>query len=242
MFRIIKVAGLTFFLGLQIYLFLIRKYDCLDLNIYPNTNPTYFICNNHSVGQTFKAPQNNLHRIDLMFGTYNRTNELKIYFQLWEIRGKRKILVRQSEFRATEVKNNLYHKIKFNPISQSKGKLYYFSLSSPDSSPETGISAWMNERNIYRHGNYVFDGREKRGDLVFRTYSYHNLVSCLWRITRHYPGFLGSKLFFYFVLTFFEAISLFMFYFLLHQFLFFLEKGNQPSKNSKAKLEGQRFT
>lgn len=218
MTRIIKISGLAFFFIFQIFLFLIKKYDCLDLDIYPNAKPTYYICGQHTIGQTFISHYSNLSRVDIMLGNYDRQSEAKIYFFLWEVKGKRKIWKRQVEFLTSEVKNNLYHEIKFEPIRDSKGKVYYFALSSPESTPETAISAWMNDKNIYRHGNYIFDGQEKRGDLVFRTYSRHNLISSLSRILRRHSGILASKSIFYSVIIIFECLSFLMFYLLIRFF------------------------
>lgn len=157
-----------------------------------------------------------------MMGTYERQSQVKIYFFLSEIKGKRKILMRKTEFLAAEVKNNLYHEIRFEPIRDSKGKLYYFALSSPEATSETGISAWMNDKNIYRHGNYVFDGRERRGDLVFRVYSQHNLISSLWRVLRRHAGILAYKPIFYSVIVIFESLFFLVFYLLICLSLYFI--------------------
>ena len=211
---LIKMVATTFFLLLQIFLFFGKKYDCLDLDVYPNNRPTYFICGPHSVGQTFLAPCPNLNRIDIMMGTYGRQPQETLFFYLWEISGQRKILRRQVKFLASTVKNNLYQPIRFNPLRDSKGKVFYFALSSPEATEETGLSAWMNERNIYRHGNYIFDGRPSRGDLVFRTYSRNNLISALWRVTRRYSSILGNKYIFYAVVASFEILSLSLLLFL----------------------------
>lgn len=219
MVRLFLICSLIIFLSFQFFFFFIKKHDCLDLDVHPNTIPTYFISGQHSIGQTFIAPSSNLNRIDIMMGTYDRQSQVKIHFFLWEKKGKKLTLVRQGEFSAAEVKNNLYHEIKFEPIRDSKGKVYYFALSSPESTPETAISAWMNDKNIYRHGNYIFDGQEKRGDLVFRTYSRHNLISSLSRILRRHSGILASKSIFYSAIIIFECLSFLVFYLLLRLFL-----------------------
>jgi hypothetical protein len=232
--QMIRFAGLGLFILLQIYLFFFKKHECLDLEVYPNNTPTYFICGQHSIGQTFIAPGNNLCRIDIMMGTYGRKSEEKIFFFLYELRGKKQLLLRQEEFPASQVKNNLYHEIRFRPVSESKKKTFYFFLTSPEATPETAISAWMNNKNIYRHGNYVFDGRPQRGDLVFRTYSQHNLFNSLGRVVRKYPGFMNNKYLFFLAVAFFELISLAMFLLLLELLLDLI----QPE--SKSRLLGAK--
>lgn len=232
---IVRLSGLSLFILLQLYLFFIKPHECLDLDIFPNNRPTYFIFGEHTVGQTFLAPSNNLCRIDIMMGTYDRKSEDKIFFYLYELRGKKKVLLRQEEFPASTVKNNLYHEIRFKPVPEAKKKTFYFFLTSPEATSETAISAWMNSRDIYRHGNYVFDGRPQRGDLVFRTYSKHNLFNSLGRVVRKYPGFMNNKYLFFLAAILFELISLAMFLFLLELLLVTLQPGHEllfrPEKN-----------
>lgn len=237
--QMIKFAGLVLFILLQLYLFFLKKHECLDLDIYPNNTPTYFICGEHSIGQTFLAPRDNLCRIDIMMGTYDRKSEDKIFFSLYELRGKKQLLLRQEEFLASRVKNNLYHEIRFRPVSKSKKKTFYFFLTSPGATPETAISAWMNKKNIYRHGNYVFDGHPQRGDLVFRTYSQHNLFNSLGRVVRKNPGFMKNKYLFFSGVAFFELISLAMLLLLLDFLLDLIQPEPKPmllqaKKNEKS--------
>jgi len=111
-FKFIKFTIVMLFILMQIYLIFIKKHYALDIDVYPNTNPTSHVYEDNSVGQTFIAQRDNLSRIDVMLGTHDRVNDKDVIFELWEMDGERK-LVAKSVFNASSVKNNLYHPITF---------------------------------------------------------------------------------------------------------------------------------
>ncbi len=195
------------FIFMNVYLIFIKKHECLDTEVYPNTDPTPNISKKNTVGQSFIAEKDYLSRIEIMLGTYTRTNNQDIFFQLREINSNGEVLV-QKTFNASEVQDNLFHPIQFRPIRESKGKKYYFTLSSPLSSRQNSICAWMNKENIYPAGEYFFRGSKKEGDLVFRAYSKRPVITELDRIVRNYPGIFGKRWFLVVAIVFFEAIQL----------------------------------
>ena len=153
------------------------------------------------------AEKDYLSRIEIMLGTYTRTNNQDILFQLREINSNGEVLV-QKTFNASEVQDNLFHPIQFRPIRESKGKKYYFTLSSPLSSRQNSICAWINMDNIYPLGEYFFNGSRKKGDLVFRAYSKRPVITELDRIVRNYPGIFGKRWFLVAAIIFFEVVQL----------------------------------
>jgi len=206
-FRFIKITLLVLFIFMELYLIFIKKHYALDIDVYPNTHPTPHVYKDNTVGQTFIAQRNNLSRIDMMLGTHDRINDRNVIFELWEMDPK-KTPVAQSVFNASSVRNSLFHPIKFRSIKDSKDKKYYFLLHSPDSTFENSISVWMNQRDIYRYGDYLFRNTISRGDLVFRVYSKRPIYTELGRIVRNYSGIFGSKPFLIFAILFFVVIQI----------------------------------
>ena len=206
-FLIIRASLIALFVFMNVYLIVIKKHVCLDTEVYPNTDTSPNISKENIVGQTFIAEEDNFSCIEIMLGTYARTNNQDVSFQLREINSKGEVLV-QKEFNASEVQDNLFHPIQFRPVRESKGKKYYFELRSPLSTPKNSICAWMNMDNIYPLGEYFFKGSRKRGDLVFRAYSKRPIIAELDRIVRNYPGIFGKRWFLVCAIVFFEAIQL----------------------------------
>ena len=206
-FIIVKCTVLILFILFQVYLIFIKKHLTLDIDVYPNVQPTTSIFSGRKVGQTFIANRDNLSRIEMMLGTYGRKNDKDVVFQLWELTPEKKMVL-QKLFNASYVKNNLYNSIEFAPQKKSKDKEYYFLFSSPESSMNNSICAWMNKKDIYRKGNFVLNNQPQDGDLVFRVYSKRPVYTELGRIVRNYSGILGNMYFLILVIIFFIAIQI----------------------------------
>ncbi len=213
-FHSIRIAILGLFIVLQFFLIFVKKHDALDLDISPNTVPTPKIHSHNQIGQTFIAKRNNFARIDIMLGTHGQMNTGPVTFRLWELGSPRKQKVNLT-FKASEVKNNRYHSLRFKPIRDSQDKTYYFLLTAPNATTENSISAWMNGRNIYREGEYWFQNQKSEGDLVFRVYSKRPISAELGRIVRNYEGIFGSKTFLIFAVVLFELAQILMLWWLL---------------------------
>lgn len=206
-FKLIKFLIILLFIVLQVYFIFLKRHYALDIDVFPNTIPSHKIYNENKIGQTFTAQRNNLARIDVNMATLGRENDKNIYFRLWEQNPKRK-LAAEIEFNASEVKDNAYKPIKFKPIRHSEGKKYAFIFSSPGSNPDNSISVWMNEKNIYREGDFLFNNTPSHGDLIFRVYSKRPIFTELGRIVRNYSGIFGSKFFLILSILFFEVIQI----------------------------------
>jgi hypothetical protein len=207
-----RFAVLLLFVGMQIFLIFVKKHDALDLDIGPNTHPSRNIFMNERLDQTFIAKKDGLARIDVMLGTHARENDKDVIFELAELlttenKSHRNILT-QIVFNASTVKNNLYHSFKFSPIKNSQDKKYSFSFYSPESTYENSIAVWTNIQNIYKPGDYFFNGEFLSKEAVFRVYSQRPIFTELGRIVRNYEGIFGSKLFLILTIIFFEIIQI----------------------------------
>ena len=206
-YKVIKFTALTLFIMMQLFLIFVKRHDTLDLDIAPNTQPSLYICNNMQVGQTFIARRNGLARIDIMMGTYERQNDRDVLFTLRERKPERKTIV-TATFNAASVRNNLYHPIVFAPARRSKGKEYFFTLHSPESTPDNSISVWTNTKNIYRDGQYLINNNPAGGDVIFRVYSKRLVFTELRRIVKNYPGIFGQTWLLILAILFFEAVQI----------------------------------
>lgn len=208
--RAVKFTALGLFILMQLFLIFVKKHDTLDLDITPNTQPSPNICGSGTLGQTFSARRNGLARIDIMLGTHGRTNDRDVVFSLFELNPDEKLLF-SSTFNAAEVKNNLYHPFRLKPLKRSRDKEYYFTLHSPESTPENSICIWTNTKNIYSEGLYLFNGIPAEGDLIFRVYSRRPVFTELRRIVKNYPGVLGQTWLLILAILFFEAVQILVF-------------------------------
>jgi hypothetical protein len=189
-----KAGILIIFIVLQIYLMFINKHHTLDLEVYPNTNPSPAVWHENSVGQTFVSQRDNISRIEVMLGTFGRENNKDIVFSLWALTPEKELLA-EERFNAAIVADNLFHAITFRPVPVTKNMEYYFQLMSPQSTPDNSICVWTNREDIYDQGAFIYNNQEAKGDLVFRVYSKRPVFKELGRITRNYSGIFASRAF-----------------------------------------------
>jgi len=201
---LIKITAAAVFLLFQAWLIFGKSHDTLYLDARPNAVPSPLIQGGTEVGQTFIAPSDGLGRIDVLLGTYARLNNQDIVFRLWE-GGPGQRLVAKSIFNAADAADNLYRAFIFEPIRKSGGKMYTFVLSSPSSTRNNSLSAWMNAADVYPEGEALLNGLPIPGDLTFRTYAKRSVASELGRLLSHNASKLpGRKVLLIAVILFFE--------------------------------------
>ncbi|MDW7760068.1 MAG: hypothetical protein SCM96_05450 [Acidobacteriota bacterium] len=187
----VKIAAASVFVLAHIWLVFFKAWDTLEINSRPNAVPSPHIMGGTEIGQTFVAPSDGLSRIDVMFGTYGRDNNEDVFFKLWEGRQGQKP-VAEIVFNASDVLNNLFTPIAFDPVAGSGGRHYIFILSSPDSTLDNALSVWMNTADVYPGGRAILNGRPLTGDLTFRTYSRKTPAGAWGRILAQVTGLPGS--------------------------------------------------
>ncbi len=221
-----KIFILIFFIFMQIYLIFIKTHHTLDLEVYPNTKPSPNIYAENIVGQTFIPQRDNISRIEVMLGTYGRENDKDIILSLWAETPERKLLA-EKNFNASTVQNNLFNAIDFHTVPVLKNKKYYFQLQSPQSTPGNSICVWMNGRDIYKHGAFMYNNKEAKGDLVFRVYAKRPIYKELGRITKNTTGIFASLGFLIGAVIFFEVIQIVILIKLLELLETFLRKRSE---------------
>lgn len=201
---IARTAIIGLFVVMQAVLVFFVRYDTLDMDIRPNTLPSPDFYGTIDIGQTFVAEGANIGRIDLLFGTHGYSASYPIGFELFET-GPSRTLVASSGIDASALSNNLFNTFRFPTVRRTRGKTYLLRLSAPSATGENAMAVWMNEGDVYPSGMMMYNGVLGPGDLIFRVYSRRTIVSELGRIVRKNPGFLGSPVFFLFVILLLEA-------------------------------------
>jgi hypothetical protein len=72
---------------------------------------------------------------------------------------------------AATLADNSYWSFTFPPITQAKGRAFYFFVESPVAQPGEAATLWYSEGDPYTGGTRTQDGSAVSGDLVFRTLS-----------------------------------------------------------------------
>jgi hypothetical protein len=95
------------------------------------------------IEQTFVAQYDNLVGIELFTATYGRlqANTCNIEFKLSEVT-QPELALRTSKLPCTTIPEQQFVKVTFDPIPDSNGKTYRFSLVSPDSAPTNAIAVY----------------------------------------------------------------------------------------------------
>jgi hypothetical protein len=118
------------------------------------------------IAQSFVARHENLHRVDLLVGTYGRRNTRDVVLSLKESPQADDDLA-TVRLNASFLTDNAYARFVFEPQPDSSGKSYYLCVESPESVPGDAVTLWA-----YRHVNLgdarlYRNGRLSRGQLVF---------------------------------------------------------------------------
>jgi len=174
-----------------------------------HTGPVGQIVNEKTVGQTFLARYNHLHRIDLFMGTYARTNTHEVLFHLkTDPEASNEIFT--LSFNASQVQDAAYRSFTFPPIPNSAGRTFYFYLESPASYKGNAITLWMQAQDLYPQGRMFRNGTPQTADLRFQAFyqaSYQDrMVALLDRLVENKPSIWGEK-WFYLLLAVLTLVS-----------------------------------
>jgi len=206
--KVLTAAAVAAFLLFHVWLVFLSKHDILALDVGPNSVPSPHITGQTKIGQTYRAPSDGVHRIDILLGTHERINDRDIFFRMWEgVPGGKKAA--EVVFNAGAVNNNRYYPVVFRPIAGSAGKSYSFVLSSPLSTPENSLSVWMNSKDVYSRGTALINGLPVKGDLTFRVYARRSVASEITRLLmKTSSGFFYEKILLITAVVLFEGAQI----------------------------------
>ncbi|MCZ6689425.1 MAG: YfhO family protein [Planctomycetota bacterium] len=144
----------------------LRLEDGPRSEVLPGNIPRGEILPGQAPGQTFLCSENNLSAVSVFLATYARENRGILEFRLHEESPGQEPL-RTVRVRMEEIENNAYFWFPFDPIPESKGNRYAFTLASPDASSGNAVTVWMHPEGRYPDGVRLESGEPAAGDLGF---------------------------------------------------------------------------
>lgn len=139
--------------------------------------PTGELTGGVAIGQTFASSHANLNAVEINLATYARLNTKDVIFHLRT--SPSSIDIATIKVNAAKIADNQYHLFNFLPIPDSKGKVYYFFIKSPDSVPGNAITIWYSTEDVYKDGSAYKNHRPIEGDLAFKTYYKSDILNAL---------------------------------------------------------------
>jgi hypothetical protein len=158
------------------------------------------------VGQSFRAERDNLCIVELVLAVGHRSGDAPLRFYVREsVLGEpiRTVLVdpqilpfgNPTQYVPGRIDERWFG-FDFQPIADSAGKQYYFSMEGPGILPEDSIRTLLFFHNGYKEGQAYLNGQPVNAHVVFRTYSQTTLAEGVMNIASNLqhgrPGMLGS--------------------------------------------------
>lgn len=119
-----------------------------------------------TIEQSFVNKEQNLSSIAIQFATYNRNlKDGVLKFELIDDQNK---VIRIREVKLSDLQDNKYYSIQFEPIENSKDKLYKFRISTNVEESGRAPTIWGTNTKVYSEGTYYYNGLEQDSTLMFK--------------------------------------------------------------------------
>jgi len=136
-------------------------YMVTGLAITQSDQPAGLINQNISLKQSFIAENDNLADVSIKLATYGRKNNCEITLTLFDNKNN-PLAIKKID--GMVIPDNEFYKFSFNPIAQSKGKMYNIEIKS-NGTAENSITAWKSNNDVYSSGRLYINEKEVSGDL-----------------------------------------------------------------------------
>jgi GT2 family glycosyltransferase/2-polyprenyl-3-methyl-5-hydroxy-6-metoxy-1,4-benzoquinol methylase/glycosyltransferase involved in cell wall biosynthesis len=121
------------------------------------------------VTQEFVAERDNLKGINVNMATFARNNTQDVVFRLFA--GPDNLEITTIIINASRILDNRFHPFHFDPILDSRGQLFRFTLESPESAPGDAVTTWIDYSSPVSEGEVLrINGRRHPGRLSFKAY------------------------------------------------------------------------
>ncbi|WP_283657368.1 hypothetical protein [Paenibacillus sp. RC343] len=145
-------------------LFAPEVFKLKTINLGTNLNANFGeVTDNKVIEQSFSAKQDGLAKVELFFSTFNRQNDSETLLSLYEADTNQ--LIRQAKFNNVQAKDNAYSELSFDPVENSKDKMYILRISSNTSDTSQTVTFWKDNTSL-SDGNLSFAGQHQEGSLV----------------------------------------------------------------------------
>lgn len=214
---VVKLSLLGGFLLLQVYLFCFKSFEVRDYSRCMNEYPLPLSRENKNVSQEFKT-SGPLSRIDIMLANYKvKPGGGTLRLSIFE-KNKRLYL---KNYPANTTEDNRFYSFKIDP-GKIPGGNYRLQLDYFPKDKKEKLAVWTYKKDIYPFGGLYVNGKQREGDMTFRTYYLSTLREETRRWLNPSPQFRPGP----YILTIGFLLLLFMLNLL---FYFFLNKLSDTS-------------
>lgn len=161
LFRLVSGSGTT---DRACYVTSALAYECPG-NV-PPEGPVGELVKGTKVIQTFVSQCSGLNRVALYFGTYGRVNTHPVIFRVTDTATKDTFY--EQVIPGSEIEDNQWLELAFEPRLDSMGKQYRISVHSPESRPGDAVTIWRSQGDAYPDGEALINRQSVGADLVFR--------------------------------------------------------------------------
>ena len=153
--------------------------------------------------QFIRSKSSNFNGVDIVFGTYNRTNHSTLIFEIYEVTPKTRDLIHSQEVNAINLKDNKPYQIRFAPHVNSLNKTYSVVIKS-NANAQNCVCCWIS-RETKDFSYYLDTGTQLKGNLLIepryiplseRTKDFGNksvdIVVCVYNQPQYVKGCLDS--------------------------------------------------
>jgi hypothetical protein len=116
--------------------------------------------------QTFESQCAGLNQLELYLGTYGRVNTSSVIFRLTDLEDHQRVF--EQVVAGTDIRDDKWHRLFFEPLLDSRGRHYRIVLLSPDGQEGDAITIWRSQTDTYLGGEAFTNDRPVNADLVFR--------------------------------------------------------------------------
>ncbi|HET7098852.1 MAG TPA: hypothetical protein VFI61_01300 [Patescibacteria group bacterium] len=124
-----------------------------------------------AVSQKFVSDKNNLSAVGTSLRNPNLKNKKNIIFNLYDLNNN---LIRTSILNGQNVQDGDFTKFVFDPIKDSKDKVYIFNISSPETGPEETTEVFYGQDMPAWIVEYIYDEKIHTGGIPIVLYTKPN--------------------------------------------------------------------
>jgi len=119
-------------------------------------------------GQTFVSTAANLGSIEVVVATYGKklhSGFVKLHLRTDPCSAQD---IATATVPATQITDNMFVPLSFPPISDSKGRKFYFFLEAGQFASDDAVTVWLSKSDIYPGGQFYRDGKPAPYDMLIR--------------------------------------------------------------------------
>jgi hypothetical protein len=139
------------------------------------------IAPNVRLAQTFTMPADSLRAVEVSPASPRRSVSGAVRLELYDVTVEQepRPLLRAAEVEAAALVTGQSYIFEFEPILDSKDRVYRLDFVSSETRPPQGVALWATKGERYDGGALFINGTRRWADLTFRT---HAAAPSIWRL------------------------------------------------------------